>query len=87
MKTLRSLEIGRSGGQKELGQTPRLFMQFHPKEQRWLHPFLDELSIVAVLVCGHLFHADCLEQTTRFEDRRDPPCPVCSGFVLKADAT
>ncbi|CAJ1944678.1 unnamed protein product, partial [Sphenostylis stenocarpa] len=37
-----------------------------------------ELSVVAVLVCGHVYHANCLEQKTRFEDPRDPPCPVCA---------
>ncbi|KAK8972900.1 hypothetical protein V6N11_057404 [Hibiscus sabdariffa] len=38
-----------------------------------------ELSVVAVLVCGHAYHADCLEQRTSFENRRDPRCPLCSG--------
>ncbi|KAL3840740.1 hypothetical protein ACJIZ3_025331 [Penstemon smallii] len=36
-----------------------------------------ELSVVAVLVCGHAYHADCLEQNTRLEDKQDPPCPLC----------
>ncbi|KAL9242463.1 hypothetical protein vseg_016456 [Gypsophila vaccaria] len=40
----------------------------------------EELSIVAVLVCGHIYHADCLEQKTRIEDMRDPSCPICSDF-------
>lgn len=47
----------------------------------------EDLSIVAVLVCGHIFHADCLEQRTHLEDKRDPPCPICSGFVPKTEAT
>lgn len=34
-------------------------------------------SVVAVLVCGHTYHADCLETRTCKEDRRDPPCPLC----------
>ncbi|KAI3801797.1 hypothetical protein L1987_29913 [Smallanthus sonchifolius] len=34
-------------------------------------------SVVAVLVCGHIYHADCLETRTPYEDRRDPPCPLC----------
>ncbi|TYH15072.1 hypothetical protein ES288_A05G015200v1 [Gossypium darwinii] len=38
-----------------------------------------EFSVVAVLVCGHAYHADCLEGKTSFENRRDPPCPLCSG--------
>ena len=38
-----------------------------------------EFSVVAVLVCGHVYHADCLEERTSHEDRRDPQCPLCSG--------
>ena len=38
-----------------------------------------EFSVVAVLVCGHVYHADCLEERTSLEDRCDPPCPLCSG--------
>ncbi|KAM0041076.1 putative transcription factor interactor and regulator C2H2 family [Helianthus anomalus] len=34
-------------------------------------------SVVAVLVCGHFYHADCLETRTSHADRRDPPCPLC----------
>ena len=38
-----------------------------------------EFTVVAVLVCGHVYHADCLEDRTSLEDQRDPPCPLCSG--------
>ncbi|XP_021689605.2 uncharacterized protein LOC110671440 isoform X2 [Hevea brasiliensis] len=38
-----------------------------------------ECSVVAVLVCGHVYHADCLEQRTSLEDKCDPPCPLCLG--------
>ncbi|XP_027332890.1 uncharacterized protein LOC113847802 isoform X2 [Abrus precatorius] len=43
-----------------------------------------ELSVVAVLVCGHVYHADCLEQRTSLEELRDPPCSVCAGLLLQA---
>lgn len=47
----------------------------------------EELSIVAILVCGHTYHADCLEQRTCPEDIRDPPCPMCLvSLVPKAEA-
>ncbi|XP_039027596.1 uncharacterized protein LOC120161398 isoform X2 [Hibiscus syriacus] len=42
-------------------------------------PASGEFSVVAVLVCGHVYHADCLEERTSFEDRGDPRCPLCSA--------
>ncbi|XP_043812839.1 uncharacterized protein LOC110615637 isoform X2 [Manihot esculenta] len=39
----------------------------------------NELSMVAVLVCGHVYHADCLETLTLEVDRYDPACPICTG--------
>ena len=41
---------------------------------------MSDNSVVAVLVCGHFYHAECLETRTRHEDRRDPPCPLCMPF-------
>ncbi|KAI3709399.1 hypothetical protein L2E82_39161 [Cichorium intybus] len=38
---------------------------------------MNDNSVVAVLVCGHFYHVDCLETRTCNEDRRDPPCPLC----------
>lgn len=40
---------------------------------------LDEFSIVAVLVCGHAFHAECLEKKTSETDKYDPSCPLCTA--------
>ncbi|KAL7244940.1 hypothetical protein ACSBR2_000308 [Camellia fascicularis] len=37
-----------------------------------------ELSVEAVLVCGHVYHAECLETMTRVADCYDPPCPICT---------
>lgn len=39
-----------------------------------------EPSVVAVLVCGHLYHADCLEERTHHDNATDPPCPICRGI-------
>ncbi|KAK7280691.1 hypothetical protein RJT34_25758 [Clitoria ternatea] len=36
-----------------------------------------DLSVVAVLVCGHAYHAECLEAMTPEADRYDPACPIC----------
>ncbi|GER51593.1 RING/U-box superfamily protein [Striga asiatica] len=48
------------------------------------HPFVidnsissSDLSVVAVLVCGHTYHADCLDQKTDQEEKHDPTCPLC----------
>uniref|UniRef100_A0A1D1XV90 E3 ubiquitin-protein ligase RMA2 n=1 Tax=Anthurium amnicola TaxID=1678845 RepID=A0A1D1XV90_9ARAE len=37
----------------------------------------NELSVIAVLICGHVYHAECLENVTHETDRYDPICPVC----------
>lgn len=47
----------------------------------------NDLSVVAVLVCGHVYHADCLEDKTCHEDRRDPPCPICVGMLSEVAAS
>ncbi|KAJ4769192.1 RING/U-box superfamily protein [Rhynchospora pubera] len=38
----------------------------------------NELAAAAVLDCGHVFHADCLEKLTSDVDRYDPECPRCA---------
>ncbi|XP_058087125.1 uncharacterized protein LOC131234336 [Magnolia sinica] len=37
----------------------------------------NELSVVAVLVCGHVYHAECLDNMTPETDKYDPSCPLC----------
>ncbi|KAI3929821.1 hypothetical protein MKX01_025989, partial [Papaver californicum] len=37
----------------------------------------NELSVVAILVCGHVYHGDCLEKKTSEVDKSDPSCPIC----------
>lgn len=41
----------------------------------------NELAVVAVLACGHVYHANCLEQRTSLEELHDPSCPVCAGTL------
>ncbi|KAJ7953834.1 RING/U-box superfamily protein [Quillaja saponaria] len=36
-----------------------------------------DLPITGVLSCCHVFHAECLEQTTSKTRKNDPPCPLC----------
>ncbi|KNA03698.1 hypothetical protein SOVF_206620 [Spinacia oleracea] len=61
------------------------------------HKFVagNELSVVAVLICGHVYHAECLETITPEISKYDPSCPVCTfgekqtlkltGKMLKAE--
>ncbi|XP_059653760.1 uncharacterized protein LOC132300608 isoform X2 [Cornus florida] len=38
----------------------------------------NELAVVAVLICGHVYHAECLENMTPEINKYDPSCPVCT---------
>lgn len=38
----------------------------------------NDLSVVAVLICGHVYHAECLENMTPEISKYDPACPVCT---------
>ncbi|WCJ40938.1 RING/U-box superfamily protein [Euphorbia peplus] len=38
----------------------------------------NELSVVSVLICGHVYHAECLETLTPEISKYDPCCPVCT---------
>lgn len=37
-----------------------------------------DMPVTGILSCRHVFHADCLEQTTPKIQKHDPPCPVCA---------
>ena len=38
----------------------------------------NDTSITAVLICGHVYHAECLETVTPEASKFDPSCPSCS---------
>ncbi|KAK2966019.1 hypothetical protein RJ640_017097 [Escallonia rubra] len=38
----------------------------------------NELAVVSVLKCGHVYHAECLENMTPEISKYDPSCPVCT---------
>lgn len=46
-----------------------------------------DMPIAGVLPCSHVFHAECLEQTTPKTQVHDPPCPVCQKSVNGAEAS
>ncbi|KAM7252380.1 hypothetical protein ACFE04_024263 [Oxalis oulophora] len=37
----------------------------------------EDMPTTAVLPCRHVYHVECLEQTTPKIRRTDPPCPIC----------
>ncbi|KAL0723423.1 hypothetical protein Bca4012_038022 [Brassica carinata] len=37
-----------------------------------------DMPVTGVLPCQHVFHAECLDQSTPKAHRSDPPCPVCT---------
>lgn len=36
------------------------------------------LTVVSVLICGHVYHAECLENMTSEINKYDPACPICT---------
>lgn len=38
----------------------------------------NDLCVVSVLICGHVYHAECLESMTPEINKYDPACPVCT---------
>jgi hypothetical protein len=36
-----------------------------------------DMPVAAVLPCRHVFHADCLEESTPKIEAHEPPCPLC----------
>nr|XP_043621128.1 uncharacterized protein LOC122592875 [Erigeron canadensis]XP_043621129.1 uncharacterized protein LOC122592875 [Erigeron canadensis]XP_043621130.1 uncharacterized protein LOC122592875 [Erigeron canadensis] len=41
------------------------------------------LPVVAVLLCGHVYHAECLENMTPEINKYDPACPICTFGAKK----
>ena len=36
------------------------------------------MPVTGVLPCQHVFHAECLDQSTPKTHGNDPPCPICT---------
>lgn len=42
-----------------------------------------DMPVTGVLSCCHVFHAECLDQTTPKTQKGDPPCPICAKCEAK----
>lgn len=58
------------------GLCERFLSKRSPWSSRWIIRSGD-MPVAAVLSCRHVFHAECLEQTTPKVPKSDPPCPIC----------
>lgn len=58
------------------GLCERLLSQRSPWSSRRIVRSGD-MPVAGVLSCRHVFHAECLEQTTPKARKNDPPCPIC----------
>ncbi|RZR99576.1 hypothetical protein BHM03_00029140 [Ensete ventricosum] len=69
-----------SSSSKITGSNPQQTTQVSPDQPicKVCSKLLMEHCVVAVLVCGHIYHAECLEKMTTEIDRYDPTCPVCT---------
>ncbi|KAL6546002.1 hypothetical protein OROGR_009876 [Orobanche gracilis] len=46
--------------------------------------YANEIAVVSVLTCGHIYHAECLDYMTPEIDKYDPACPICNFGEKKA---
>ncbi|PKI36808.1 hypothetical protein CRG98_042757 [Punica granatum] len=66
-----------SSNDQRCGLCGRFLMQRSPWSSRRIVRSGD-LPVAGVLSCHHVFHAECLEQTTSKMHKSDPPCPICA---------
>ncbi|CAJ1973055.1 unnamed protein product [Sphenostylis stenocarpa] len=48
------------------------------EKSSWSTQTIIAISVVSVLICGHVYHAECLERMTSDINKYDPACPVCT---------
>ncbi|KAL4569512.1 hypothetical protein LXL04_025151 [Taraxacum kok-saghyz] len=73
---IESESVNRSSGDK-CGICERFLSQRSPWSSRRIIRSGD-FPVTGVLSCRHVFHAECLDQTTPKTHKGDPCCPVCS---------
>eukprot|EP00262_Sarcandra_glabra_P018874 TRINITY_DN6927_c0_g5_i2.p1 TRINITY_DN6927_c0_g5~~TRINITY_DN6927_c0_g5_i2.p1 ORF type:complete len:439 (-),score=43.64 TRINITY_DN6927_c0_g5_i2:174-1490(-) len=72
--------LGFSSEVSKCGLCERLLSQRSPWSSRRIVRSGD-MPITSVLSCRHVYHAECLEQTTPRTQKHDPPCPLCTKSV------
>ncbi|XP_020583054.1 uncharacterized protein LOC110026455 [Phalaenopsis equestris] len=75
-----AVDIAEDINVEKCGLCYRLLQQKSP----WsLHEIIRniDLPIAGVLPCGHVFHAECLEETTPKSLVQEPPCPLCLNLI------
>nr|XP_043606502.1 uncharacterized protein LOC122578583 [Erigeron canadensis] len=73
--------LNRSNGHK-CNLCERFLSQRSPWSSRQIIRSLD-MPVTGVLSCRHVFHAECLDQTTPKTHKGDPPCPICAKTEAK----
>ncbi|KAG0497022.1 hypothetical protein HPP92_001713 [Vanilla planifolia] len=75
-----------STNNKKCGLCCRLLSQKSPwSSQRIVRS--SDLPVTGILPCGHIFHADCLEETTPKSQVQEPPCPLCLNLIKPEEST
>ncbi|KAI3968305.1 hypothetical protein MKX01_007566 [Papaver californicum] len=65
------------GGEFKCGLCERFLSQRSPWSSHRIVRNGD-MPVTGVLSCSHVFHADCLDQSTPKMQKQDPTCPLCS---------
>ncbi|XP_068652688.1 uncharacterized protein [Aristolochia californica] len=53
---------------------------FWKEESAIISYTIPQLSVIATLVCGHLYHVECLDVFIPSDRKCDPPCPLCEAL-------
>jgi len=80
LETVRSPYMNSSARHQKCALCERLLWQKSP----WCtHRIVrsTDMPVSGVLPCRHVFHAECLEETTPKSQVHEPPCPVCQKTV------
>ncbi|XP_073113673.1 uncharacterized protein [Elaeis guineensis] len=78
--------LNNSARYQKCGLCERLLWQKSPWSSNRIVRSSD-MPVAGVLPCHHVFHADCLEETTPKSQIHEPPCPLCLKAVGSEGST